>query len=243
VFTALAVQRSILWLFFSEYSGGLRPTVLYDVWIYGGTFGGVLSIGLWLAITRNTVQTAIIRFLVLLMLLGLLCNWILLYAVAYSYLGLIDNDKVVREPLTSLYFSVVTWTTLGYGDIRPSLETRLVAASEALLGYVWMGLFIGTLATLFKQPTDAAPRRVRTPWMWTLTFGHREDRTSTHGYETTREAAMAAVAKSWRRDQSDKLMSDVLRTYPPAVEPLPKPCEFVVAFGHHTRSLCAGRAT
>jgi hypothetical protein len=27
---------------------------------------------------------------------------------------------------------------------------------------------------------------------------HHEDRTPTHGYEPTREAAMAAFAKSWR---------------------------------------------
>jgi hypothetical protein len=38
-----------------------------------------------------------------------------------------------------------------------------------------------------------------TPWMWTLAFGHHEDRTPTH-YEPTREAAMAAFAKSWRRE-------------------------------------------
>ena len=36
-------------------------------------------------------------------------------------------------------------------------------------------------------------------WMWTLAFGYHEDRTPTHGYEATREAAMAAFAKSWRR--------------------------------------------
>jgi hypothetical protein len=29
-----------------------------------------------------------------------------------------------------------------------------------------------------------------------------EDRTPTHGYEPTREAAMAAFAKSWRREQT-----------------------------------------
>src|SRR5262249_61645579 len=33
-------------------------------------------------------------------------------------------------------------------------------------------------------------------WMWTLAFGHHEDRTPTHVYEPTREAAMAAFAKS-----------------------------------------------
>jgi len=35
---------------------------------------------------------------------------------------------------------------------------------------------------------------VGTPWMWTLAFGHHEDRTPRHGYEPTREAAMAAFA-------------------------------------------------
>jgi hypothetical protein len=45
---------------------------------------------------------------------------------------------------------------------------------------------------------SAAPEG--TPWLWTLTFGQHEDRTPTHGYEATREAAMAAFAKSWRRE-------------------------------------------
>jgi hypothetical protein len=39
----------------------------------------------------------------------------------------------------------------------------------------------------------------RTPWMWTLALAHHQDRTPTQGYEATREAAMAAFAKSWRR--------------------------------------------
>jgi hypothetical protein len=34
--------------------------------------------------------------------------------------------------------------------------------------------------------------------MWSLAFGHQEDRTPTHGYAATREAAMAAFAKSCR---------------------------------------------
>ena len=38
------------------------------------------------------------------------------------------------------------------------------------------------------------------PWMWTLAFWHQEDRSPTHGYEPTREDAMAAFAKSWRRE-------------------------------------------
>jgi hypothetical protein len=41
----------------------------------------------------------------------------------------------------------------------------------------------------------AAASPVGSPWLWTLAFGHHEDRTPTNGYEPTREAAMAAFAR------------------------------------------------
>ena len=44
----------------------------------------------------------------------------------------------------------------------------------------------------------AAP--VGMPWLWTLAYGHHEDRTPIYGYAPTREAPMAAFAKSWRRE-------------------------------------------
>ena len=46
----------------------------------------------------------------------------------------------------------------------------------------------------------AAAAPVGSPWLWTLAYGQHEDRTPTHGYEPTREAAMAAFARSWRRE-------------------------------------------
>jgi hypothetical protein len=45
---------------------------------------------------------------------------------------------------------------------------------------------------------NAAP--VGSPWMWTLAFGYHRGRAANHGYAATREAAMAAFAKSWRRE-------------------------------------------
>jgi hypothetical protein len=44
--------------------------------------------------------------------------------------------------------------------------------------------------------SNAAASPVGTQWMWTLAFGYHDYRTPTHGYEATREAAMAAFAKS-----------------------------------------------
>jgi hypothetical protein len=45
-------------------------------------------------------------------------------------------------------------------------------------------------------------------WMCTLAFGHNEDRTPPYGYAEAREAAMAAFARSWRRE---RLQIDVAR--------------------------------
>ena len=55
------------------------------------------------------------------------------------------------------------------------------------------GVVVGRIMKAAASPVDG-------PWLWTLAFGHHEDRTPTHGYAETREAAMAAFAKSWRRE-------------------------------------------
>jgi hypothetical protein len=55
------------------------------------------------------------------------------------------------------------------------------------------GVVVGRI---FKVPAAAPEGR---PWMWAS--GHGDDiKRAAHGYEATREAAMAAFAKSWRRD-------------------------------------------
>lgn len=47
-----------------------------------------------------------------------------------------------------LYFSAVTQTTLGYGDVVPiSDRTRLAVAFQTVLGIIMIGLFLNSLAT------------------------------------------------------------------------------------------------
>lgn len=48
-----------------------------------------------------------------------------------------------ESALDALFFSFVTFATLGYGDITPIGICRLFAVIEALLGYVTLGLFVG----------------------------------------------------------------------------------------------------
>jgi len=54
--------------------------------------------------------------------------------------------------LRMLYFSVVTITTLGFGDIVPiSTLSRIAVTTEAVLGVVLIGLFLNSLADRIKK--------------------------------------------------------------------------------------------
>jgi hypothetical protein len=51
------------------------------------------------------------------------------------------------------------------------------------------GAVVGRVMKVHAAPAGS-------PWMWTLAFGHHEDRWPTHGYEPTREAAMTASPRA-----------------------------------------------
>ena len=46
-------------------------------------------------------------------------------------------------PMSSVYFSMVTFSTLGFGDFTPTSATRLVAGALAIIGNLHLGIFVG----------------------------------------------------------------------------------------------------
>lgn len=59
-----------------------------------------------------------------------------------------------------VYFSMVTFTTLGYGDFSPFVATRIVAATEAVCGMIFVGLFLGIVVPPMIGPYTRRPRRI-----------------------------------------------------------------------------------
>lgn len=78
---------------------------------------------------------------------------ILIFAGVYRWLGLEGYPPPLNRD-TAIYFSVVTWTTLGYGDFAPSGEARLIAAFQAVLGYIFLGLIVGLTASIIGRHRD-----------------------------------------------------------------------------------------
>jgi Ion channel len=89
-------------------------------------------------------------------LVAVVWSFIINYAIIFRILGLSKSGVAIHDPINCLYFSIITWTTVGYGDLIPSDDARLWAASEAMVGYLVMIIFIGTFAKIIKATVLAS---------------------------------------------------------------------------------------
>lgn len=90
-----------------------------------------------------------------------------LFALIYTFLpdswfGYGDNQSLLSNFWTSLYFSTITITTLGFGDIYPIVfGAKILVIIESLLGILSIGLFLNAVA-LTKSRLDVNAEKVRT---------------------------------------------------------------------------------
>ncbi len=65
------------------------------------------------------------------------------FALAYMQCDVRAPDGPVRDLGTALYFSTITFTSAGYGDVLPVSDVaRALAGSEALIGVFMISLFV-----------------------------------------------------------------------------------------------------
>jgi hypothetical protein len=79
------------------------------------------------------------------------------FANAYEYFGEVLHGGITIKGLGEhLYFSAVTFTTLGYGDYLPHGYAKLFAVLEALLGFAYFAFIVGVSGSLFYSKTSNA---------------------------------------------------------------------------------------
>jgi hypothetical protein len=72
----------------------------------------------------------------------------------FDIAGTGDPSYASGSFLRMIYLSAVTVTTLGFGDITPvSEDARLYVALEAVLGVIFVGIFLSRLAIREREPT------------------------------------------------------------------------------------------
>lgn len=75
------------------------------------------------------------------------------FSLIYLNLGLVGNSGHEHvSAYEALYFSAVTFSTLGYGDFAPTYSAKIIAAFQALIGNLHLGMLVGsTFATLNRK--------------------------------------------------------------------------------------------
>lgn len=85
-----------------------------------------------------------------------LCLKIVLMIVAFgqvhAQIGILGPGNVLTHNLLDgVYFSTITFTTVGYGDFQPLSVGRAAAAIEALVGYISFGMFLAALIGIWIE--------------------------------------------------------------------------------------------
>ena len=122
----------------------------------GDTIGSFAAVGLmiWIASQSWFYMTQVKSPKRLLFLMGVSFIQVVpfLFAAVYGAFGYNDLCVLGADgPADILYFSYVTFTTVGYGDMAPTGLCRGLAVAEAVTGYILLGLFVAAAVALYTR--------------------------------------------------------------------------------------------
>jgi hypothetical protein len=123
-------------------------------WGFLAAFFALTAAGLfsYLRNSRSVAQAQLYTAVSIYLLLGLL--WTTLYlAMDAFYPGSIRIGRLPADRQTELlYFSLITLSTIGYGDIVPlSGEARILAALEGVTGVLYIAITVALLVSRFRR--------------------------------------------------------------------------------------------
>ena len=136
-----------------------HPVLTGIRWVFLAAFFALTAAGLFsnLRSSRIITQAHLFTAVSVYLMLGLL--WASLYlAIEAFHPGSIQIGGNPAERDTNLlYFSLVTLSTVGYGDIVPvSGEARIVAALEGMTGVLYIAITVALLVSRFRaEPADS----------------------------------------------------------------------------------------
>lgn len=130
-------------------------TIVLQVLFIGGAISIPTKNGEWLVRPPYTFKLIIsLTVVVLWLVIGIsLSAW--LWAGLFLCLDIFDTIE------TSLYFSIVTFTTLGYGDVIVANEWRILASFAAVNGLIIFGLNTAFLVEFTSRLRSAQETQIK----------------------------------------------------------------------------------
>ena len=121
---------------------------------FGLTVAGLFS---YLRGARTVTNAHLFTAVSIYLLLGML--WFALYtAIDTLYPGaILRSSSATDRPGELLYFSLITLSTIGYGDVVPlDGEVRMLAALEGITGVLYVAITVALLVNAYRQ--QSSPR-------------------------------------------------------------------------------------
>ena len=134
-------------------------TLLGIKWLVLTAFFGLTVVGLfsYLRSARSVTNSHLYTAVSICLLLGIM--WFAFYnAIDILTPGsIVRNNAVAADRSTDLlYLSLVTLSTIGYGDIVPvHPEVRMLAALEGIVGILYIAIMVAILVSAYKRPIDS----------------------------------------------------------------------------------------
>jgi Ion channel len=131
------------------------PILVGTKWGFLAAFFGLTVAGLfsYLKNARSVTNAHLYTAVSIYLLLGI--QWFALYsAIDVLYPGsILHNGATVTDRSSELlYFSLVTLSTIGYGDVVPVQgEVRMLAALEGVTGVLYVAITVALLVSAYKQ--------------------------------------------------------------------------------------------
>jgi hypothetical protein len=130
------------------------PTLTGIRWAFLAAFFGLAAAGLFshLRSSRSVARAQLYTAVNIYVLLGLLWATLYLAIDAFSPGSIQIGSHAADRQTELLYFSLVTLSTIGYGDIVPlSGEARILAALEGVTGVLYIAITVALLVGRFRS--------------------------------------------------------------------------------------------
>ena len=135
-----------------------NPVVIVAKWGALAVFFALTVVGLFsfLRNAREVTDTHLFTAVSIYLLLGIL--WFSVYCAIDTYQpgSILQGGSLLEHRENQLlYFSLITLSTIGYGDIVPvGPEVRMLAALEGIVGVLYVAITVAILVSAFHAPRD-----------------------------------------------------------------------------------------
>lgn len=150
LFLFLLFTHGLYWLSAWWSPWGYIGLMAFGMWFGQGIFKP------WIPLINQSMQPHFDPVILKIAVPFIVINYIALFACLYMLGSVVDGDgNPINGMWQHFYFSAVTLTTLGYGNLTPNdTFSEVIATIEAIIGFMGFAVLAGVIASIILKRTE-----------------------------------------------------------------------------------------